>query len=69
MSRFGSSGKGVAALGFAMFISGALADETKFEPDVRLQSVVTEAAHAVMQRNDIPGLSIAITANGQQHYF
>ncbi|MDF2642473.1 MAG: beta-lactamase [Pseudomonas sp.] len=60
-------GKALVALGVAGFVSGALADETP--PDARLQAFVQDAAHAVMQRNDIPGLSIAITANGQQHYF
>lgn len=69
MRGIGSVGKGLTALGLAMVASGALADQTQPGSDARLQTFVRDAAQAVMQRNDIPGLAIAISANGRQHYF
>ncbi len=49
-----------------------LANAAQAKPDidaVTLEASVRKAAAQVMQQYNIPGMSIAVTANGQQHFF
>ena len=54
--------------GIAWLLSAGLA-LAQGTSDDSLRTTVEEAAHAVMQRYDIPGLSIAVTDQGRQHFY
>ncbi|XXE60757.1 beta-lactamase [Pseudomonas sp. R1-18] len=47
----------------------ALATDVSAASDSGLEATVQEAAQAVMQQNDIPGMSIAITEHGRQRFY
>jgi len=53
---------------FALFFS-SLACHAATPTDAQLQALVTQAVTPVMQRNTIPGLTVALTLKGQTHYF
>ncbi|TDF81606.1 class C beta-lactamase [Pseudomonas sp. H9] len=38
-------------------------------PDTRLESTVNAAIQPLMQQHAIPGMAVALTVNGQRHYF
>ena len=55
---------------WAGLISGvALATDASAASDSGLEALVQEAAQAVIQHNDIPGMSIAITDQGRQRFY
>lgn len=54
-------------IGALFFASAALAKAP--QPTSPIDEVVREAAHTLMQQNGIPGLAIAITVDGKQHFF
>lgn len=59
---------GIASLFGALWLAGtALAKAPP--PPPKLDAVVDEAAQALMRENGIPGLAIAITVDGRQHFF
>ncbi|KIP91644.1 class C beta-lactamase [Pseudomonas fluorescens] len=53
---------------FALFF-GSVACHAATPSDAQLQALVSQAVPPVMQQNNIPGLTVAITLNGQAHYF
>ncbi len=53
---------------FALFV-GSVACHAATPTDAQLQALVSQAVTPVMQQNNIPGLTVAITLNGQAHYF
>lgn len=53
---------------FALFF-GSVACHAATPTDAQLQALVSQAVNPVMQQNNIPGLTVAITLNGQAHYF
>ncbi|MGE8185988.1 class C beta-lactamase [Pseudomonas sp. NPDC086278] len=53
---------------FAVFF-GASHCVAATESDDRLNAVVNAAIEPVMQKQNIPGMAVAITLNGQRHYF
>lgn len=48
---------------------GAAACVAAPQSDAQLQTLVKEAVTPVMQQQNIPGLAVAVTINGQPHYF
>ncbi|MBB1599576.1 class C beta-lactamase [Variovorax sp. UMC13] len=54
-------------IGALLFASAALAKAPPPTPPI--DEVVREAAHTLMQQNGIPGLAIAVTVDGRQHFF
>jgi beta-lactamase class C len=52
----------------ALFLAGAALAKTP-SPTPPIDTVVREAAQTLMQQNGIPGLAIAITVDGRQHFF
>lgn len=57
----------VPLVGALVLSSAAFAKAPSLPPS--LDAVVGEAAHALMQQNGIPGLAIAVTVGGKQHFF
>ncbi|MCU1774020.1 class C beta-lactamase [Pseudomonas sp. 13B_3.2_Bac1] len=53
---------------FGLFF-GAAACMAATPSDEQLQALVNKAVTPVMQQQNIPGLAVAITVNGQPHYF
>ncbi|MFJ4605382.1 class C beta-lactamase [Pseudomonas atacamensis] len=53
---------------FALFFV-SVACHAATPTDAQLQALVSQAVNPVMQQNNIPGLTVAITLNGQAHYF
>lgn len=59
----------ISGIAWLLSASPALAGEARPEPDDRLKATVENAAQAVMQSYEIPGLSIAITDQGRQRFY
>lgn len=59
----------ISGIAWLLSASLALAGEARTEADAQLKATVENAAKAVMQSYDIPGLSIAITDQGRQHFY
>ncbi|RRV07369.1 beta-lactamase [Pseudomonas sp. v388] len=57
----------IAILACGALISGVTQADSERADSLRV--TVTEAAQAVMQRNDIAGMSIAISEGGRQHFY
>ena len=53
----------------AFFSLGSAALAKAPTPPSKLDAVVREAARTLMQQNGVPGLAIAITVDGKQHFF
>ncbi|WP_166226125.1 class C beta-lactamase [Pseudomonas atagonensis] len=62
------SSKAISCSAFGLFF-GATACLAATPTDAQLQALVNEAVKPVMQQQNIPGLAVALTINGQPHYF
>ncbi|MFJ2357783.1 class C beta-lactamase [Pseudomonas fluorescens] len=60
--------KVISRSAFGLFF-GAAACMAATPSDEQLQALVNKAVTPVMQQQNIPGLAVAITVNGQPHYF
>ncbi|WP_440974467.1 class C beta-lactamase [Pseudomonas koreensis] len=60
--------KVISCSAFGLFF-GAAACMAATPSDEQLQALVKKAVTPVMQQQNIPGLAVAITLNGQPHYF
>ncbi|MBK5344934.1 beta-lactamase [Pseudomonas sp. TH49] len=60
--------KVISCSAFGLFF-GAAACMAATPSDEQLQALVQKAVTPVMQQQNIPGLAVAITVNGQPHYF
>ncbi|RBL68434.1 class C beta-lactamase [Pseudomonas sp. MWU13-2625] len=60
--------KVISRSAFGLFF-GAAACMAATPSDEQLQALVQKAVTPVMQQQNIPGLAVAITVNGQPHYF
>lgn len=60
--------QGLSYSAFALFV-GSVACHAATPTDAQLQALVSQAVTPVMRQNNIPGLTVAITLNGQAHYF
>lgn len=60
--------KVISCSAFGLFF-GAAACMAATPSDEQLQALVNKAVTPVMQQQNIPGLAVAITVNGQPHYF
>ncbi|WP_226501261.1 class C beta-lactamase [Pseudomonas sp. MWU16-30322] len=60
--------KVISCSAFGLFF-GTAACMAATPSDEQLQALVQKAVTPVMQRQNIPGLAVAITVNGQPHYF
>ncbi|WP_330206927.1 class C beta-lactamase [Pseudomonas sp. AM14(2022)] len=60
--------KFISCSAFGLFF-GATACMAATPGDEQLQALVNKAVTPVMQQQNIPGLAVAITINGQPHYF
>lgn len=59
----------VISCGTFGLLFGATSCLAALPTDAKLQALVNDAVTSVMQQQDIPGLSVALTINGQAHYF
>lgn len=62
------SSKVISCAAFGLLF-GATACSAATPGDAQLQALVNAAVTPVMQQQNIPGLSVALTINGQPHYF
>jgi CubicO group peptidase (beta-lactamase class C family) len=62
------SNKVISCAAFGLFF-GASSCMAATPTDAQLQALVTDAVTPVMQQQNIPGLTVALTINGHPHYF
>ena len=62
------SSKVISCAAFGLFF-GATSCLAAAPHAAQLQALVNDAVTPVMQQQNIPGLSVALTINGQPHYF